>query len=234
MFTCPEKDIHSIYIDGELPEKFVRDYEAHIVSCEKCRAELEKLRAMREILLEDAASLDLSDDFMEKSFERLQSRMRFKKIVSQSEPKKSAVPMKRTFIPMAAAAAAVFAIMLPQRMNSTQDENIAAQDLPIISKAQEITPIVKSDVIVEGGIPDVALHAETATKANEQNSLAVAVSASQNAKPLELKASNFEVLKSEESEENGMSIRLTELTNLGSLSAANVSFSQFHSPDFLK
>lgn len=225
MFTCPENDIHSIYLDGELPEKFARDYEAHIVSCEKCRAELEKLRATREILAKDSSSLNLSDDFMEKSFERLQGRMRFKKIVSQGEPKKFIVPMRHTFIPMAAAAAAVFAIMLPQKTNSAQNANVAAQDLPIISKAQEITPIAKSDVIVEGGIQEVALQ-----KTSERNSL----TATGNAKPLELKASKFEMLKSEESEESEMTIRLTELSNLGSISAANVSFGQFNAPGFIK
>lgn len=228
MFTCPEKDIHSIYIDGELPENFSREYEAHIGSCEKCRAELEKIRAMRALLAKDSASLDLDKDFMEKSFERLQSRMRFKKIVSQGEDKSFIVPMRRTFIPMAAAAAAVFAILLPQKMNSSHNTNMTAQDLPIISRAQEITPIAKSDVIVEDGIQNVALQ-----NATERNSLAVAG----NAKPLELKASKFEMLKSEESEENdenGMKIRLTELSNLGSISAENVSFGQFRAPDFLK
>lgn len=232
MFTCPENDIHSIYLDGELPEKFARDYEAHIVSCEKCRAELEKLRATREILAKDSSSLNLSDDFMEKSFERLQSRMRFKKIVSQSEPKRFIVPMRHTFIPMAAAAAAVFAIMLPQKTDSAQNANMAAQDLPIISKAQEITPIAKSDVIVEGGIQDVALHAKTLTKTDEQNSLAG--NAPQKNKPLELKASKFEMLKSEENEESEMTIRLTELSKLGSISAANVSFGQINAPGFIK
>lgn len=228
MFTCPEKDIHSIYIDGELPENFSREYEAHIGSCEKCRAELEKVRAMHALLAKDSASLDLDKDFMEKSFERLQSRMRFKKIVSQGEDKSFIVPMRRTFIPMAAAAAAVFAILLPQKMNSSYNTNMAAQDLPIISRAQEITPIAKSDVIVEDGIQNVALQ-----NATERNSLAVAG----NVKPLELKASKFEMLKSEESEENdenGMKIRLTELSNLGSISAENVSFGQFRAPDFLK
>ena len=228
MFTCPEKDIHSIYIDGELPENYSREYEAHIGSCEKCRAELEKIRAMRSLLAKDSASLDLDKDFMEKSFERLQSRMRFKKIVSQGEDKSFIVPMRRTFIPMAAAAAAVFAILLPQKMNSSHNTNMAAQDLPIISRAQEITPIAKSDVIVEDGIQNVALQ-----NATERNSLAVAG----NVKPLELKASKFEMLKSEESEENdenGMKIRLTELSNLGSISAENVSFGQFRAPDFLK
>ena len=180
---------------------------------------------MRKIFTKDSSSLNLNDDFMEKSFERLQSRMRFKKIVSQGEEKSFVVSMRRTFIPMAAAAAAVFAILLPQKMNSAQDANVAAQDLPIISKAQEITPIAKSDVIVEGEIQDVAIQ-----KTSEQNSLV----ASKNAKPLELKASKFEMLKSEENDESEMTIRLTELSNLGSISAANVSFEHFNAPDFIK
>ena len=28
MFTCPEDDIHSIYLDNELPPNFVAEYEA--------------------------------------------------------------------------------------------------------------------------------------------------------------------------------------------------------------
>lgn len=225
MFTCPEKDIHSIYVDGELPERFAREYEAHIASCEKCRAELEKLRALRTIFGNDSSSLDLSDDFMEHSFGRLQGRMRFKEIVSKGEQKGFAVPMRRTFIPMAVAAAAVFAILLPQRTNSAPDATMAAQDLPILSKAQEITPIAKNDVIVEEAIQNVALP-----QAGEQNALVAAG----NTKPLELKASKFEMLKSEENEESEMTIRLTELSNLGSISAANVSFGQLATPGFIK
>ena len=30
MSGCPEKDLHSIYIDGEMPEKYAKEYEAHI------------------------------------------------------------------------------------------------------------------------------------------------------------------------------------------------------------
>ncbi|MDE6068542.1 MAG: hypothetical protein K2F89_06285, partial [Treponemataceae bacterium] len=80
-------------------------------------------------------------------------------------------------------------------------------------------------VIVEGEIQDVAIQ-----KTSEQNSLV----ASKNAKPLELKASKFEMLKSEENDESEMTIRLTELSNLGSISAANVSFEHFNAPDFIK
>ncbi|MBP5452686.1 MAG: zf-HC2 domain-containing protein, partial [Treponema sp.] len=47
MSTCPEKDIHSIYLDNELPAAYVADYEAHVESCPECKAQLEKLRMLR-------------------------------------------------------------------------------------------------------------------------------------------------------------------------------------------
>ena len=40
MFTCPTNEIHSLYLDNELPQNYVAEYEAHIVSCEKCKAAL--------------------------------------------------------------------------------------------------------------------------------------------------------------------------------------------------
>lgn len=115
MFLCPENDIHSIYLDGELPENFVKDYEAHLASCEKCRAKLEKLKKIHGLFSEDSKSLDVDEVFKAQSFERLQSRMRFSKVVKASEPKKNIVRMT-TFVPLAAAAAAVFAVILPLRM----------------------------------------------------------------------------------------------------------------------
>ena len=43
MSFCPSKDIHSVYLDGELPENYKAEYELHISHCEKCRKELEQL-----------------------------------------------------------------------------------------------------------------------------------------------------------------------------------------------
>ena len=45
MSFCPSKDIHSVYLDGELPENYKAEYELHISHCEKCRKELEQLKA---------------------------------------------------------------------------------------------------------------------------------------------------------------------------------------------
>jgi hypothetical protein len=37
---CPDKQILSLYYDGELPAKFARVVEAHLVVCEECRERL--------------------------------------------------------------------------------------------------------------------------------------------------------------------------------------------------
>ena len=34
MSFCPSKDIHSVYLDNELPEVYKAEYEAHIAVCQ--------------------------------------------------------------------------------------------------------------------------------------------------------------------------------------------------------
>ncbi|MGN0740251.1 MAG: anti-sigma factor family protein [Treponema sp.] len=114
MYTCPEKDIHSIYLDNELPEQYVVKYETHIASCPKCQTQLEQLKKFRQILKEDSSSLDLDSVFLQQSFERLQNRLRYTKVVSDSK-EKNVIKFHeiKKYVPAAVAAAAVFAIMLP-------------------------------------------------------------------------------------------------------------------------
>lgn len=125
MSTCPEKDIHSLYLDNELPEVFIPEYKAHLESCPKCAAELEKMRTVHEALQADSRSINLDKVFLDQSFERLQSRMRYAKVVSQASSEEDnriiKFPGKKTarFIPAAVAAAAVFALMLPFSMRKT-------------------------------------------------------------------------------------------------------------------
>ena len=51
MYTCPEKDIHSVYIDNELPEAYIAEYEAHVKNCPKCAAELALLRNLNSVFI---------------------------------------------------------------------------------------------------------------------------------------------------------------------------------------
>ena len=78
MFTCPEKDIHSIYLDGELPEEYKVKYESHVKTCQKCQAELSKLKMVHEILKKDSISLndDWDDSRLESSYEKLQNQFK--------------------------------------------------------------------------------------------------------------------------------------------------------------
>lgn len=129
MFTCPENDIHSIYLDNELPENFKADYEAHLESCPKCKARLEALRKTHAAFQQDSKQLELSREFLDASFERLQSRMRYSKTTSAAADTKKVTmfPQIKKYIPVAAAAAAVFALVLPVGLRTAASpENIAS------------------------------------------------------------------------------------------------------------
>ena len=204
MFHCPEKDIHSLYLDGELPKKFIKDYEAHIASCEKCAQKLARLKAVRAAFLSDSRSIEVGDEFKAASFERLQSRLRFSKAVKASEPNKNIVRIAN-FVPLAAAAAAVFALVLPARMNNAQASHGVDESVLAVSSIKEKKPLADSDIIVNGGI-----HSVSFDKKSEPS--------------LAIKASDFESLKSEsEAAEDGMTISVTKLSNMNSISASNVS-----------
>lgn len=77
MSTCPENDIHSVYLDGELSEEFIAEYESHVASCPECSAKLEKLTRISGILREDARSVVFSGKELDDSFARLQAKMSY-------------------------------------------------------------------------------------------------------------------------------------------------------------
>lgn len=156
MFTCPERDIHSIYLDNELPAAYIKEYEAHIQSCAKCRKELERIKKLRTLFQNDCISLNLDKTVLEQSFSRLQSRMSFKKVteLSKEESKHSFKLVKYT-VP-AAAAAAVLALIVPLRLQKTaspaQDNSIT----PLIAKRTP-APVSETNVVINGNISHDAL-----------------------------------------------------------------------------
>lgn len=215
MFHCPENDIHSIYLDGELPKNFVKDYEAHLASCDKCRAKLEKLKAMHAAFVADSKAIDIDESFKAQSFERLQSRMRFSKVVKASEPNKNIVRIAN-YVPLAAAAALMFALVLPVRMKAAPARQNLDESVLAVSAVKPNKAIADNDIIVDGSLSNVALNKNAET-------------------PLAIKASDFESLKSDNSEqEDGLTISVTKLTSLNSISASNVSNARLDALDFLK
>ena len=140
MYTCPEKDIHSIYLDNELPKQYLEKYESHIASCPKCKMQLEQLKNIRQTLKDDSDSLNLDSVFLQQSFERLQNRLRYTKVVSESKAKNVVKFAEiKKYIPPAVAAAAVFAIMLPFNL---KNKNMASANNNI--SVSQIQPIKRT------------------------------------------------------------------------------------------
>ena len=118
MSFCPSKDIHSVYLDGELPENYKAEYELHISHCEKCRKELEQLKAVSALFKADSDSLNLDSHFMDESFQRLQIKMAYSRNIGKV-PQKS--PFKViSYVASGVAAAAVLALVLPLGFKSSE------------------------------------------------------------------------------------------------------------------
>lgn len=148
MSICPSSDIHSVYLDGELPEAYRADYEAHVKGCVKCSAELAKLRSVREFFQKDAASI--ATDNLDKSWERLNARLSYSKVT-----KFSASPSnlsRRSFATAAGIAAAlVIGVMLPLR---SAGDSAAPQTVATITPISRNTSVAlsKNNVVINGSI----------------------------------------------------------------------------------
>lgn len=158
MSTCPQKDIHSVYIDGELPEKYRAEYEAHIATCPDCQAALARLRTLHTLLTGEqdapaAKSSTASSDsvFLEQSFERLQTKMRYTHTISAARNKKQeiAFPAAKWAISAAAAAAvfAVIAVPLHTRAGDAKEE----QALTVIANTT-VEPLTEKGVVIDGNV----------------------------------------------------------------------------------
>ena len=171
MSFCPSKDIHSVYLDGELPENYKAEYELHISHCEKCRKELEQLKALRSLFKADSDSIKLDDKFMDESFQRLQIKMAYSRNIGKL-PQKS--PFKViSYVASGVAAAAVLALVLPLGLKSnkasTEASTVAAVPLIKSVKASNVNNVSYDSgrsVAISGNIQDVVLTSENQRKNN--------------------------------------------------------------------
>ena len=65
MSICPENDIHSVYLDGELNSPYKEQYLEHLQSCPDCAEKLNKLKSVHEVLVKDSSSISLSEEQLE-------------------------------------------------------------------------------------------------------------------------------------------------------------------------
>lgn len=167
------KDLHSVYIDDEMPENFIAEYEETVKNDAKSSADLERMKKIHELLNFDAETeaAKIDDEFVQKSFERLQNKMRFTQTVQFAEPERKFSSFWK-FPLSAAAAAAVFALIFVPLSKNQENENVAISAI----RHTKIQPIAEADVKIDGNIaseklPEVfAAVAKSSEKTSEKTS----------------------------------------------------------------
>lgn len=172
MSFCPTKDIHSVYLDNELPETYKKEYELHVQNCPKCQKELEIMRGLSSMLKADSDAVTPDSHFVDQSFERLQIKMAYSKNTFRGkEPKKSGY-----FYGIAGvAAAAVFALVIPLRMNNPSASNMTMNPVAgaavssvipstvanaVATSANNVSFDSGRSVLVSGNIQETVLSSE--------------------------------------------------------------------------
>ena len=217
MSFCPSKDIHSVYLDNELPEIYKAEYESHIASCPKCKAELEKIKGLRSLLASDSDSLNLSSDFLDKSYERLMIKMSYAKNTGKKSDGK--INLRTiTYAASGIAAAALLAIVLPVRAASVKSDSLAStaaiaslNQAAVSNVATSFTPPANNvsfnsgnDMVISGNISESVLsrnHGPRQAHAQIQN-------VSANANPGKI-IRGVEVLRPDFEHDETISIKIT-------------------------
>lgn len=145
------KDLHSIYIDNEMPDDFVSEYENQIKNDSKSAAELEKMKKLHELLNFDAESesAKISDEFMQKSFERLQSKMRYTQTMQIATPEKNVLSFVKYPVSFAAAAAVFAMIFIPAHLKAVA--NLNEKEISAITHTK-FQPIAEAEVKIDGNL----------------------------------------------------------------------------------
>ena len=72
MSTCPDSDLYSAYIDGEVPSPWKERLEVHIASCPRCKALAERFAALHRAVSSGQPGLQNAE--LEASWARLSAR----------------------------------------------------------------------------------------------------------------------------------------------------------------
>lgn len=132
MSICPENDIHSVYLDGELNSPYKEQYLEHLQNCTSCTEKLNKLKLVQGILREDSKNISLSDEQLAESYQKLSTLLKFRDVTKKST--NSPLVFLNKVIP-AMAAALIIAVVLPIRLISG---GISQQDLSFVSQNTNI------------------------------------------------------------------------------------------------
>jgi hypothetical protein len=156
MYSCPTDDIHSVYLDNELPVAYIKDYEAHIQTCEKCKQKLARLKAVHEALKQDSKTITLDSTYLTHSFERLQTKMGYSKHTSYRFKMPDFANIAK--ITMAAAAAVVVVALPVKFINSKNQTNNQVASITPVTRPQNIPISQRQNLVVNGNFGNELAH----------------------------------------------------------------------------
>ena len=120
MSTCPDKDLYSAYVDGELQSPWKEKIEAHLVSCEKCRSVVDSYRKISLKLSENSfPEPDLDASFLKLYAKRQDCLKRME--LNKNKPTSWFYKSNRIPVPALAAAALFLFVLTPIIVLSTQE-----------------------------------------------------------------------------------------------------------------
>ncbi|MGL4982969.1 MAG: anti-sigma factor family protein [Treponemataceae bacterium] len=109
MSTCPNKELLSAYVDGEVSALWNTQIAEHSKECESCSNAIHKLTELKTIFANNSQEITFSPQESEDSFEKLQNHLRFRKNSLAFYERKCS----STFARIIAAAVFIFAITIP-------------------------------------------------------------------------------------------------------------------------
>ncbi len=152
MYSCPTDDIHSIYLDNELPFAYIKEYESHIVNCPACKAKLESLKRIKNAFQADSKNIQLDKQFMDQSFERLKTKMHY----SKNAATHFEFPFSEKTVRwgMATAAAVLIAAILPVTISNATKANHSNANIASITPVTrpQNAPISNQNVVINGNL----------------------------------------------------------------------------------
>lgn len=203
MSFCLSKDIHSIYLDKELPENYKLEYEEHVKNCPECQKELNKLKLIHDALKSDSDSIKLDDDFLEKSYERLQIKMAYKNNVTKARRTGN---VNINYGLTAVAAAALFALVIPVTLNSNKKNSVTTQ--PALASVSSVSQISNSTSAIAANNVSINSGRNVLVSGNMLDTVIRPEAGIDNGKTLVKKAKDVEVLRPELEDET-ISIRIS-------------------------
>ncbi|UTC64353.1 zf-HC2 domain-containing protein [Treponema sp. OMZ 788] len=140
MSTCPDKDLYSAYVDGELQSPWKEQIEAHLASCEKCSIVADSYKKISLKLSENSfPELDLDGSFLKLYAKRQDCLKRME--INKNKPTSWFYKSNKIPIPALAAAALFLFVLTPVIMLSTR-KTLAPSDSVAEGQLKPIDHIV--------------------------------------------------------------------------------------------